>query len=484
MPVQGVRPQEPARDPELAPRWAEFGRRLKYHRRRAGLTQHQLGLRLGYHHTLISKWESGLRELPAGLVRHLDSVLATGGELSAMVAGAATGASSPRSATPLEPGLFTPLPAARRAVGEPPPPPRAPAVDDWPARLSPLRTPCPLHGPADCPVPALTDLPALLAEVHAAGTARVPVATDPDVVHGLTALLDHCCHVTTHTTSTAVLGTVEQALRSVVAWAEVVNAAGRPPWEQLRLGSSYAQLAGRLRMHRGQSAIAMAWFGHALRWAEAGGDVAVRATVLVDMSVLARLDGDGASALGYAQALGAVDGRRGWVAMLTHMYQARGLALLSEGTESRRQLTLARRGLARLDRRDLEEAPWLLGGGGDLRMESAAGGALRDLAAAAGDRATARRAVEATSRALGRLPAGMLPARLLLTLRLADCHACAGDPDAALALAASVLDEAGPARRLTVARELRGLGDRLTGGWGELREVREFRERWAALTAD
>lgn len=486
MPVREVRPQEqPAGQPRPAARWAEFGRQLKYHRRRAGLTQHQLGLRLGYHHTLISKWESGLREPPAGLVRHLDSVLATGGELSALVARAGTAGPARPGPSRLEPGLFAPLPGSRRTDGAPPPAPGAPAVDDgWPARLSPLGTPCPLHGPADCPVPAPGDLPALLAEVHAAGEARVPVATDPDVVHGLTALLDRCARITTHTTSTAVLGTVEQVLRSVVTWAEVVDAAGRPPLEQLRLAAHYAQLAGRLRMHRGQGAVAMAWFGHALRWAEAAGDLAVRATALADMSVLARLDGDGPSALGYAQALTGLDGRRGWVAMLAHMYQARGHASLGEAAEARRQLTLGRRRLARLGRRDLEEAPWLLDGGGDLRIESAAAGALRDLAVAGQDRATARRAVEAALRALGHLPPDMLPARLLLTVRLADCHACAGDADTALELAVPVVAEAAPARRLTVSRELRGLDRRLSGGRGGSREVREFRERLAALLAD
>ncbi|MFF8814217.1 helix-turn-helix domain-containing protein [Streptomyces pactum] len=486
--MREIRPQEPTGRPRPAGRLAEFGSRLKYHRRRAGLTQHQLGLRLGYHHTLISKWESGLREPPADLVRRLDAALATGGELTALVAGVAevTGAPGRTGAPRLEPGLFTPLPGGRRGDGPPSPAPPAPAAvtGEWPARLSPDGTPCPLHGPADCPVPAAGDLPALLAEVEAAGTARTPVTADPDVVHGLTALLDGCLRVTTHTTSTALLGTVERVLRSVVDWARAADAAGRPAAGQLRLAARYAQLAGRLRMHRGQSAIAMAWFGHALRWADAADAVPVRATVLVDMSVLARLDGDAASALGYAQALAALDPRRGWTAVLGHLYQARGHALLGEGAESRHHLTLGRRGLARLGRHDLEEAPWLRGGGGELRIESAAGGALRDLSTAVADRAAARRAVRATARALGSLPPAMLPARLLLTVRLADCHACAGHPDVALDLAAPVVAEAAAARRLTVARELHGLDRRLAGGWGGLREVREFRERLAALADD
>ncbi|NDZ72422.1 helix-turn-helix transcriptional regulator, partial [Streptomyces sp. SID10362] len=67
-------------------RWAEFGRRLRTLRRAAGLTQLQLGLRVGYHHSAVSKLEAGLREPPGELVRRLDTVLRTGGELAAIVA--------------------------------------------------------------------------------------------------------------------------------------------------------------------------------------------------------------------------------------------------------------------------------------------------------------------------------------------------------------------------------------------------------------
>uniref|UniRef100_UPI002867C811 helix-turn-helix domain-containing protein n=1 Tax=Streptomyces sp. WELS2 TaxID=2749435 RepID=UPI002867C811 len=76
--------------------WAEFGRRLRAWRRQAGLTQSQLGLKVGYHHSLISRLEAGLREPPAGLAGRLDSVLGTGGELAAVV-GRRTGCAPSRS---------------------------------------------------------------------------------------------------------------------------------------------------------------------------------------------------------------------------------------------------------------------------------------------------------------------------------------------------------------------------------------------------
>ncbi|RZU74811.1 hypothetical protein EV384_3291 [Micromonospora kangleipakensis] len=41
-------------DPEEAPPWGGFGRELGVWRRRAGLTQAQLALRVGYHHSVIS----------------------------------------------------------------------------------------------------------------------------------------------------------------------------------------------------------------------------------------------------------------------------------------------------------------------------------------------------------------------------------------------------------------------------------------------
>ncbi|MEU3955584.1 helix-turn-helix transcriptional regulator, partial [Streptomyces achromogenes] len=89
--------------------WAEFGRRLRAWRRRAGLTQSQLGLRVGYHHSLISRLEAGLREPPAGLVGRLDSVLGAGGELAA-VAAAPVGAPYRPEGPPANPRLFAPVP--------------------------------------------------------------------------------------------------------------------------------------------------------------------------------------------------------------------------------------------------------------------------------------------------------------------------------------------------------------------------------------
>ncbi|QES40516.1 XRE family transcriptional regulator [Streptomyces venezuelae] len=465
-----------AADP-VDPGWAEFGRLLRFHRRRAGLTQLQLGSRVGYHHTFISRLEGGLREPPYDLVNRLDAVLGTGGRLAALVASPPASPCAP-GLPPASPTLFAPIPGTD-APGDP----ASLTAQPWPVRLPAEGLACPLHGRVGCATPdreAVTDLLAGLTGPY--DRVGDTAGAEAELLHGLTAVLACLIRETSGRATDAGAGTVERLLRGVVRWAEADNAAGRLPYGQLRLAAQYAQVAGRLRMERGQSGVAMAWFGHGLRWADAAQDAEARATLLSDMSTLVRLDGDPASMLVYAQAIGAVDVRRRWMVMLSGLYQARAYALSHDVAACRRHLSTARRRFARLDDRDRLEAPWLSGAEGVLRVESAVGGALRDLSVVTGDRAVARRAVEATARSYALLPPVMRSTRLLLTLRLADSWACAGDPVAAVTLAGPVLDEALGARELTVADELRGLHRRLAGRWRDLPEVREYRERVRAVS--
>ncbi|MGC0408247.1 transcriptional regulator with XRE-family HTH domain [Streptomyces sp. SAI-195] len=456
--------------------WAEFGRQLRSLRRAAGLTQVQLGLRVGYHHSAVSKLEAGLREPPVGLVRRLDAVLETGGELAATVA-------APREVPrrpgrfPADPALFAPLPGTDAPAGQ-----GAPDSRMWPARLPAEGLACPLHGTAGCAVPDPGELPALLdgpgpagGPAPAWGTGGTAAVAEAELLHGLTAVL--ACLIREAFRQEGRVTAVEGLLRALARWAGEVNSAGRLPYGQLRLGAQYAQVAGRLRMERGQIGVAMAWFGHGLRWADAVRDASARATLLSDMCTLVRLDGDPSLMLGYAQGIGAVDARRRWMATLSDLYQARGHALAGDAGQCRRHISLARRGFARLGPQDHLEAPWMAGTEGAMRVDSAIGGALRDLAVATGDRAAARRAVDATARSRAQVPPKMRGARLLLTLRLADSWACAGDPGAAVALASEVLPEAVRSRESMVTAELRGLHSRLTGRWAGLPEVRAYRER-------
>ncbi|MFF6998299.1 helix-turn-helix domain-containing protein [Streptomyces sp. NPDC008313] len=455
-----------------APPGGQFGRTLRSWRVRAGLTQQQLGLRVGYHHSLISRLEAGWREPPAGLVPRLDSLLGTGGELAAIVAAPREVPGGPPGG-PLDPRLFAALPGAATAGAE-----DATDPAPWPPALPAEGLVCPLHGTAGCVVPDRAAIASLLNGLTAPHPRFADLTgVEADLLHGLTAVLACLTRDVPHGAGPDGTVQLERLLHATVRWAEAVNRSGRLPYGQLRIAAQYAQVAGRLRMRCGQGAIAMAWFGHGLRWAESVHDAPARATLLSDMCTLVRLDQDAASTLGYAEAIGAVDHRRRWVAALAHLYQARGQALGHDATECLRQIRLARRVFGRLTRRDRAEAPWLDGAEGELRVESAVGGALRDLAALTGDRGTARRAVAATARSRDLVPPTMRDTRLLLTLRLADGWACAGDPRAAVAVVSPVLDEAVRSRELMIRAELRGLHGRLLAGWGDVRDVREYRGR-------
>ncbi|MGK4579484.1 helix-turn-helix domain-containing protein [Kitasatospora sp. HPMI-4] len=61
---------------------ARFGDRLRHWRRLRGLSQAELGRRLGYHDSHISRVETTRRWPPAGMAERTDRLLDTGGELS------------------------------------------------------------------------------------------------------------------------------------------------------------------------------------------------------------------------------------------------------------------------------------------------------------------------------------------------------------------------------------------------------------------
>jgi len=68
-------------EPDPWPARSNFGRRLRHWRRIAGLTQADLGRKLAYDHSFISRVECGTRWPPRDLAVHCDDVLGTGQEL-------------------------------------------------------------------------------------------------------------------------------------------------------------------------------------------------------------------------------------------------------------------------------------------------------------------------------------------------------------------------------------------------------------------
>ncbi|MCO1580393.1 helix-turn-helix transcriptional regulator [Crossiella sp. SN42] len=436
-----------------------FGRELRRLRERAGLTQVQLAARLGYDHTYLSKLESGARAPRISFASAADDLLNAGGALLA---------------------LATQLRARRRSGGEAvavtaplpcPPPADGPAQ---PRRSQRVELPaygvmCPLHESAGCTV---TVPAAGLAEVLQEGTGTVGAAT----VHGFAALLTTYIEADLDSLSAASLPSeVEQALRALIGL--VPRARGAVAVGVLKLAAQYADLAGWLRVERGQHGIGMAWLHRSLEWASASGQHGTACEALTNMSVLALMEGDAATALEYGNAAAAVGGDRRWIAVEANLHLARGHALLGDQREFTRLADQARRAVARLGERDRVEAPWFRDAEGEAWIASHLAAGLRDLAQTTGDRAIAGRAVRFAETSLANVPARMHGSKLLLTLRLADSHACAGDLDAAVAVARPVIPSVLTARTTRIDHEL----DRLRGRLGE-RSGELFDDRSAGLT--
>ncbi|MFJ9609530.1 helix-turn-helix domain-containing protein [Kitasatospora sp. NPDC101176] len=436
--------------------WREFGARMRHWRRRTGLTQAQLGAHIGYDHTAVSKIEHGSRRVTPRIADRIDELLGAGGELRAACLRAETAELAVPA--PLAPGLLRPpLPATGTG---PAGPARWPAPIGPPPRLPDYGLLCPLHGADGCAVPEPVELAALHAEFCATPSTVAP-PLDADTAHALTGLL--AAHLRSGEAGglPGLAAAVERTLRAVLARLAAAPPAQRGPLA--RLAAEHAHAAGALRMQDGRNATAMACFDRALGWAELAGDQATQVAALSDMSTLARLDGDPASALGYAREIGRAAPGRHWSGAMGQIGQARAHALAGEVRDTVRAIGRARLHLDHIGDRDEDDAPWLSIASMRLRVEAAASAALRDLAAVVDDPRLARRALAAAETALGLLGPDQLPSsRLLFTVRMADCHACAHDPQTAVALLGPAL-EAAPIEALPalVGHELRGLRDRL-----------------------
>ncbi|WP_326734616.1 helix-turn-helix domain-containing protein [Streptomyces sp. NBC_01022] len=463
-------------DARTAEVWRSFGARLRQWRRRAGLTQAQVGARVGYDHTAISKLEHGSRRTPLPLARRLDELFSADGELLAACeaaeeqerAGGERGAPATVRRGPL-PG--EPAGGALLAM--------LPPGTVLPARLPAYGLVCPVHDRAGCSVPVLTDVIALHTAFCALGPdTRSHPALDNDTVHALTALLAVCLRADEERAWPGATAVVERTLHAMLRWMALPAA---PYQRQLApLAAEYAQSAGCLRLLWGRNGTAMAWLDRSLLWAAMAGHVGTQVAALGDMSTLARLEGDGPSALAYGGAIGQAAAGRPWAAAMSDLYQARGHAVRGDAARTLKHIDRARSQMDRAGERDETEAPWLSVASVRLRVESGAAGALRDLAAATGDPRFALRAVEAARTALGLLPPGMHSARMLFLARMADAHACAGDPAAAQAVAGPVLDTTEVNPSTLLGQELRGLHARLAARSGSGPETDDFVRRLAA----
>lgn len=218
----------------------------------------------------------------------------------------------------------------------------------------------------------------------------------------------------------------------------------------------------------------MAWLDRSLVWAGLAGHVGTEVAALSDMSTLARLEGDGPSALAYGGAIRQAAVGRYWAGAMSDLYLARGHAVRGDARQTLGHIDRAWSQLDRVGEQDETEAPWLSVASVRLRVESGAAGALRDLAAATGDRRLALRAVGAARTALTLLPPGMHSARMLFLVRMADAHVCARDPQAAIAIAGPVLDTTEVTASTLLGQELRGLHGRLAARHDNRPEIEDF----------
>ncbi|WP_162002604.1 helix-turn-helix transcriptional regulator [Streptomyces sp. CB01881] len=454
--------------------WRAFGTLLRHWRRRAGLTQAQLGAEIGYDHTAVSKLEHGTRRTTPRVADRLDDLLAAGGELRAACRRAEDGPPRARAtpAPPAGPAAWArpPLPGHTGTPETATPPPASPLaalLAPPPAPLTALlgggRPPrhlpdygllCPLHGAAGCAVPVPGDLAALHAAFCAAGPDTTP-PLDADTAHALTGLLAARLRAgeTTAGPGTAV---VEETLRVILGrLTRTRSAHARRPLA--RLAAEYAHAAGGLRMQHGRYATAMACFDRALSWSELADDPATQVAALSDMSSLARLDGDPAAALGYAREIARAAPGRHWAGAMSQIGQARAHGLAGDVRATVRHIARARLHLDHIGEHDEADAAWLGIASMRLRVESGAAAALRDAAASVDDPRLGLRAVDAAETALRLLAPDQLPTtRTLFTIRIADCYLCAHDPQAAVALLAPLLADAAALPALA-RHELRGL---------------------------
>ncbi|MEU9622600.1 helix-turn-helix transcriptional regulator [Streptomyces sp. NPDC048155] len=478
--TEGMGPLPDVRTAEV---WRAFGTRLRQWRRRAGLTQAQVGARVGYDHTAISKLEHGTRKASLPLARRLDDLLTAGGDL--LDACEAAEAEGP-GGTGEESGAVRPTTTAAR-TGPLPGEPAGGALLSMlpPDTVLPTSLPtyglmCPAHGRDGCTVPALADVIALHSAFCALGPATVPCPPlDIDTVHALTALLAVCLRADEERAWPGATVVVERTLHAMLRWMALPAA---PYQRQLApLAAEYAQSAGCLRLLWGRNATAMAWLDRSLGWAGLAGHVGTEVAALSDMSTLARLEGDSPSALAYGGAIRQAAAGRYWAGAMSDLYQARGHAVRGDVRQTLRHIDRAWSQMDRAGEQDETEAPWLSVASVRLRVESGAAGALRDLAAATGDRRLALRAVTATRTALDLLPPGMHSARMLFLVRMADAHVCAHDPQAAIAIAGPVLDTTEVTASTLLGQELRGLHGRLAAGYGGGPETDDFTRRLAAV---
>jgi transcriptional regulator with XRE-family HTH domain len=423
-----------------------FGRRLRYWRQLAGLTQRQLAAALRFNHTYVSRLENGVREIPIKVAAHADDLLAAGGELTELALralGEGDGA-NPRGVGGA--WAVVPLPGASATAASPP------ELLDWRGwRLPELALECPLHPLEDCTSQIPTEI-GLAAE----SLGRHDGAAAVHLFLGRLAAYTLSCLESTDVGTGADVQSVTWE-----AFHQAATASNTRP--MLHVSASFAMLAAEQRTAAGQFGQAVAWLHRVVEWGTAGGNPSIVCQALTDLSSIARMEGAGASALSYAEASDLRNGAERWMSAHSLFSQARAWALLGDHRRFEERITAARRLIDVFDDKDRYQASWLDGAPGEAFVQSYLAGGWRDLAVHRADPALAVRAARCAEQGLAAAPNGMERSRLLLGIRLADSCARARQLDAAEAVAESVWREAVSADNSLIRHELRYLRASLSG---------------------
>lgn len=424
----------------LTPAKRVFGRRLRYWRRRAGLTQLQLATKLQFGHTYVSRLESGQRQVQIQFALLADDLLAAGGEL-AELASSALAECDGRSLEAAAVRVEVPLPGLpERAVTRP-------VLLDWQgSRLPDLAIVCPLHPREDCS----SEIPTELAATEDGGQDHGEAA-----VHLFVGLL--AAHTLAGMESTVAAGAteVEHAAHDVVHRAESAQPNQRTAW--LHLAAGFAAQAADQRAVAGQFGQAVTWLHRSVEWGAAGNNISIVCQALANLSVVARMEGDAVTAMSYAEAAGAQDRARPWMSAHSLLHQARACALRADQYGFEQRVAAARRLADTFREDDRFQARWLHGAPGEAFVQSYLAGGLRDLSIHRADRALARHAVRCAQDSLAAIPAHLRTSRLLLGIRMADCLARAGERDDATAVVAPLWEEASTSGVTLIRHELRYL---------------------------
>ncbi|MDG4803689.1 helix-turn-helix transcriptional regulator [Micromonospora sp. WMMD980] len=287
--------------------------------------------------------------------------------------------------------------------------------------------------------------------------------------------------LTEHFTADKMLGP-RQLIGTTVAQIRVLDQLRRtaPPGSTapvLRLLAQYGEFAGWLHQDLGDTTAARYWSDRAGQWAQATGDYATVAYLMIRKANIALLDNDARDVIELAAAAGKVPGATSpRLQALATQQEARGWALYGDATRFQRKLEHARTLLRDYPTEVEPDAPVYLHqySLGELDEQSAVG------YRACGQAATAVRILEAKIKATGehlRRDRGHLLAKLANTV-LATTDP---EPERAIALgmrSASAAQLTGSAR---ICEELRALDSALTARFPTTPGCRELHEVIATL---